>query len=348
MKKSVLSTLFFCTFSISGICQITDTGDEVGIGITTPQEKLELKGNLLIRDPSNNTGISLSPSITGYGADPEFIIQSAEIGTGANAPFHISRNAFFQTSDDNYYRIDDSYGATSILFNNNGDIDFRQVNAGSGNISWESRMIIDGSNGRIGIGTLAPNEKLDINGNIRLTGLDREIRWQGNNMDIGSYEDVIPVLALRGATSYSTRIDMYKAGDTEVGIKLNSGGDSYFNGGYVGIGTINPQSLLAVNGIITAKEVNVTMDAWPDYVFSPEYTLPSISELKGYIEKNSHLPGIPSAKEVSKTGINLGEMDAKLLQKIEELTLYIIDQNKRIEELEKQNSYLISAIKKTD
>jgi hypothetical protein len=113
--------------------------------------------------------------------------------------------------------------------------------------------------------------------------------------------------------------------------------------GNVGIGTITPDSKLAVNGTIHTKEVKVDMNGWSDFVFEPSYKLPDLKETEQFIKENQHLPEIPSAAEVLKDGIKLGEMNAKLLQKIEELTLHLIEQNKlnsqqnkRIEELEKQ------------
>lgn len=104
--------------------------------------------------------------------------------------------------------------------------------------------------------------------------------------------------------------------------------------GNVGIGTLNPQAKLAVNGGILAKSVRINTNAsyWPDYVFSSDYKLMSLEELENYIIENKHLPGIISAAEVEAQGdVNLGEMNAKLLEKIEELTLYIIDMQKQIE-----------------
>ena len=108
--------------------------------------------------------------------------------------------------------------------------------------------------------------------------------------------------------------------------------------GTVGIGTKHTFGYqLAVNGVIGAKEIKVeTTSAWPDYVFASDYNLRSLNEVETYIEQNNHLPDIPSQKEVNEKGINLGNMDAKLLQKIEELTLYIIQQNKKIENMQKQ------------
>lgn len=106
--------------------------------------------------------------------------------------------------------------------------------------------------------------------------------------------------------------------------------------GNIGIGTYNPQAKLAVNGEILAKSVRVNTNSeyWPDYVFSPDYELMRLDELENYITDNKHLPGIISATEVDKQGdVDLGEMNVKLLEKIEELTLYIIDLQKQIDEL---------------
>ena len=106
--------------------------------------------------------------------------------------------------------------------------------------------------------------------------------------------------------------------------------------GNVGIGTAlnnNPNNYkLAVNGTIGAKAVKVEISSttWADYVFDEKYTLKSINDLEAFVKKNKHLPNVPSAIEVGKNGIDLGTMDAILLEKIEELSLYIIEQNKRI------------------
>ncbi|WP_124019585.1 tail fiber protein [Flavobacterium sp. HTF] len=104
--------------------------------------------------------------------------------------------------------------------------------------------------------------------------------------------------------------------------------------GNVGIGTTNPTSKLTVAGNIASREVKVTVDAGADFVFEKDYNLPSLDSVDKFIKENKHLPEIASATEMQKEGINLSEMNIKLLQKIEELTLYIIEQNKRIEKLE--------------
>lgn len=124
------------------------------------------------------------------------------------------------------------------------------------------------------------------------------------------------------------------------------GGLKSFYEGDVGIGTTNTFGYkLAVNGTIGATEIKVeTTSPWPDFVFDSGYKLKEIGEVEEFIKENMHLPDFPSAKEVQINGINVGEMDAKLLQKIEELTLYMIEQNKRIEKLEKINKSLVDKL----
>jgi hypothetical protein len=102
----------------------------------------------------------------------------------------------------------------------------------------------------------------------------------------------------------------------------------------LGFQSSNEKKTLTVNGTIFANEVQIKADVWADYVFSEDYKLPALNEVKQHIDKNKHLPGIPSEKEVIEKGINLGEMQSKLLQKIEELTLYVIQQNEKIQVLE--------------
>jgi hypothetical protein len=91
--------------------------------------------------------------------------------------------------------------------------------------------------------------------------------------------------------------------------------------GNVGIGTPTPSTKLAVNGNIRAREVKVETINWPDYVFTKDYQLPTLQETETHIKEKGHLPGIPSAAEVKANGIDLGDMNAKLLQKIEEIIL---------------------------
>jgi len=96
--------------------------------------------------------------------------------------------------------------------------------------------------------------------------------------------------------------------------------------------------LYVADGIMTEK-VKVTLRSssdWSDYVFEDNYELLSLEEVESHIEKNGHLPNVPSAEEVAKEGIDVAKMDAKLLEKIEELTLYLIEQQKQIKKLNAQ------------
>ncbi len=107
----------------------------------------------------------------------------------------------------------------------------------------------------------------------------------------------------------------------------------YCVGENVGIGTDTPDSKLTVNGTIHTKEVKVDLNGFPapDFVFDEDYNLSALEETEKYIEANKHLPEIPSANEMEANGINLKELNLKLLQKVEELTLYLIEQSKDIE-----------------
>lgn len=110
--------------------------------------------------------------------------------------------------------------------------------------------------------------------------------------------------------------------------KVTIGNPSNMNGNY---------KLYVETGIITEKLKVATVSNWADYVFDKKYNLLSLREVEKYIKTNKHLPNVPSAEEVAKEGIDMAKMDAKLLEKIEELTLYVIQLNKKIELLEKNS-----------
>lgn len=115
--------------------------------------------------------------------------------------------------------------------------------------------------------------------------------------------------------------------------------------GNVGIGITKPQDKLAVNGNIRAKEVKVETANWPDYVFEEGYSLLPIDDLETYIKENGHLPGIPTAKEVEADGVALAEMNRKLLEKVEELTLHVIRLSADNAELQEQVRSISDEIK---
>ncbi len=123
---------------------------------------------------------------------------------------------------------------------------------------------------------------------------------------------------------------------TTLGIRINEKGN-------VGIGTLTPDSKLTVAGKIHSQEVLVTINAGggADFVFENGYNLPSLRKVETYIKENKHLPEIASAKEMEVDGLKLAEMNIKLLQKIEELTLYTIQQQKEIDSIKKEKEELI-------
>jgi hypothetical protein len=120
--------------------------------------------------------------------------------------------------------------------------------------------------------------------------------------------------------------------------------------GSVGIGTTDPGSFkLAVNGKIWATEIQVALtNPGPDYVFEKSYNLPNLEDVKFYIDQNKHLPEVPSAKEMEADGVNVGEMNMLLLKKIEELTLYVIQMNNKMNEMKEENNKLKDRIQKIE
>jgi hypothetical protein len=108
-----------------------------------------------------------------------------------------------------------------------------------------------------------------------------------------------------------------------------------FNKTLMTVGNSESPINLRVNGKIDANEVEVSLNHWNDYVFHDDYKLMPLSELESFVNANKHLPEIPSEKEVIENGINIGEMNALLLKKIEELTLYVIELKKQLDQLNK-------------
>lgn len=140
-----------------------------------------------------------------------------------------------------------------------------------------------------------------------------------------------------GGPGNGNTISLGTPGAMPIALYTNSANRMFITAsGNVGIGTDNPTNKLSVYGNIRSTEVIVETANWPDYVFNKNYQLQPLVEVEKYIQQNNHLPNIPSAKEIEKTGLQLGDMQKRMMEKMEELTLYIIQQQKEIELLKEK------------
>jgi len=144
---------------------------------------------------------------------------------------------------------------------------------------------------------------------------------------------------------YGPRVDVINGNEPPIesllGLSSKASSLAYFPD-KVGIKTRNVGDYeLAVNGKVRAQEIKVENANWPDYVFAKDYEFPSLKETEQHIKKRGHLPGIPSALDIKEKGIDLGDMNAKLLKKIEELTLFLIQQDNQIKVLEDNQKLLM-------
>lgn len=204
------------------------------------------------------------------------------------------------------------------------------------------RMYFD-TNGNIGVNTSIPYQMLHVvDGNIMITGSStRAPGCPNGSMLFGSTADTSDHFGRWGIEYLCNENDGYGLNFWRPWTPSIMGGNYYLflsDSGNVGIGTKNPQARLAVNGDLLAKSIRVNTSStyWPDYVFEDGYNLMSLRDLESYIVKNKHLPGIPSASEIdTKNEVDLGELNAILLEKVEELTRYIIELQKQIDELKK-------------
>lgn len=209
------------------------------------------------------------------------------------------------------------------------------------------------TDGYVGIGTSSPQYELDVNGSLFLHTVADSAQWYrsylyygGHSLIVGSpvgYHrhnslDLVPGGAIGYSDTLSSQIRLYCSPSTSTHIEkihINTQGHCWFkNSGNIGIGTSSPQYKLDVNGTIRAKQIIVNLGAGADFVFSEDYKLPKLNEVEEYVKEHKHLPDIQSESEMVEEGVDLNSLTIQLLQKIEELTLYTIEQEKRIAEQE--------------
>ena len=185
--------------------------------------------------------------------------------------------------------------------------------------------------GNMGIGTASPTNPLTVSGSGKITdpntpylsivggafwpqlslGTDLNTNYQlvtGGSKSVAPWNANLVFNYVANATNYPRMV-------------LTSTGN-------LGIGTMTPQSLLAVAGTITGQQVVVTQTGWADFVFDSAYKRPSLENVAAYAHQFRHLPGVPSITQIEKDGLNLGDMEKLQMQKIEELTLYAVDADK--------------------
>ena len=199
--------------------------------------------------------------------------------------------------------------------------------------------------GNVGIGTASPQDKLDVDGNLTVGSSTTSGYGNGGEIQLRRHWDGQPTVSIKvktvnGSVDYD-EVSFYSAGGgscyTFNNANPNNGGELMRIGYYgeVGIGTNAITGYkLSVGGPMRAAQIEVTNPStWSDFVFDDDYRLSSLEEVEAFIEENNHLPDVPSENEIMNEGFDLAEMDAVLLRKIEELTLYVIELKKENEEL---------------
>jgi hypothetical protein len=382
----------------AGSVVLENSNDKVGIGVTSPSQKLDVNGRMKIRSsPLNNIAYTSGLWLDDYrdGTDRIFIGMADSLrygifggGSGGGVGFGFKFNAkngntiIGNTTSDATYRLNLTGNSYGINLTDESNTYYGTFESSSGNLSigskYGSSLIFGNSNpnpaahillnppssnllstfypGNVGINTNTPTHaKLEINGRVgsavAMFGADANgVTISANNPEIGFnyfYNGGSKTIK----AGYASNIGMSPStGDVYIG-NFNGGVSTTDYGtisgyqnclyikqnGNIGIGTTNPTYKLAVKGTIRTNEV-IVETGWADYVFEKDYKLPSLKEVEQYIKNNKHLPEIPSAQEIQNNGLSVGEIQTKMMQKIEELTLYVIELQKQIEELKKNNN----------
>jgi hypothetical protein len=302
-----------------------NTGN-VGIGTSNPGAKLEVS-------MASNDGVLLQ--------EVERISTTGRLA-GSGTPY---RGTLLSFSDANNPTLTAAIGGLREAPGTNflGDLAFYTASVSGSpttNVSSLSETMRITSLGNVGIGTTSPTAKLDIAGSVRSSLGDQSVSALVLNNSNTSFDNsLLYGYTARTASSAFRLLDLRTSSGTTNAMYIDGNGNG-FMAGNLAIGTTDPKGYkLAVNGSAIAESVTVKLHgSWPDYVFKANYSLPSLADVKTYIDKNYHLPDMPSEQDVAKNGINLGEIVKLQTKKIEELTLYLIEKDKQVTEQQKQNA----------
>ena len=310
--------------------QVTGTSmfDKVGIGTSNPLADLQVNGSVSIGYESALPSQAKSLIVNGFIGIGTYAPETRLDVRGKVKAENLQLTTGYNTG---YLLVSDYQGNASW-------VDPTTVNAGA----WirNGNNIYVASEKKIGIGTETPAEPLHVSGNALITGAIKggHNDWQSLNLYGNSSEtDGARIMIGNSSAANGGFIKMFAVG--------NNGGIEFSNQNMVVmslkanndivIGTPSIKSNMYVNGEITANLVRVNTQEWYDCVFEKEYKLQPLSEVEAYINQYKHLPEIPSEADVKADGIDVAQMNALLLKKVEELTLYVIELEKRMEEISK-------------
>lgn len=223
-------------------------------------------------------------------------------------------------------------------------------------VNWDNKsfqeIITNGFNGVIQFGTNESKAKLNV-GDPGMYSPRITVRSNINDRVNDSPWYGLGYSSYNGLSDTKTVGSVQLAGYYGLLMKTSQATFAMCQNGNIGIGTTNPKAKLHVDGNILATEIKVQSTGGADFVFEDDYQLKDLSEVEQFIATNKHLPDIPSAKQMEENGVSLAEMNKLLLQKVEELMLYTIEQekklmnkNKELEELKKRMSKIESFILK--
>lgn len=336
-KRNILFATMAILATFWGTHSIAQTPTTLGVGISTPVGTLHVHSATSLNpipheDPNIDQGRDFFPD------NYETVFHLTNVNTGTTATDGLSVSQY------------------------NYDVTIRQFDEGNLSLlGYTGRGFTLTPDGSIGIGITVPAHSLHVLGDSYLQG---EVTVHGNfkvfhTTEIGLGCKKLSIgNAMYEGLRFGTAYLGFNAQRTSNGWERT--GDGYHNGGAVIWATITGDIYFAnlpstdgnnasgmtdldikshaslwlrSDGVLTAKEIKVMLSGWPDYVFSNGFQLPTLAETETYIRQNGHLPGVPSAAEVEEEGLSVGEMNKILMQKVEELTLHLIELQKQIDEL---------------